>query len=77
MSERIRIEVGFDGGQGIAALVSVREAEELEQALHADPDGVFTLEAEDGHYVVALRRVVFVKRFARETRVGFGTDIPS
>jgi len=30
-------------------------------------------EAEDGRYTIALRRVVYVKRFAREGRVGFGT----
>ena len=72
MAERVRVEIGFDGGQGIAALVAVQQAEELEQALAAGSDGVFTLEAEDGHYAVSLRRVVFVRRFARESRVGFG-----
>ena len=72
MAERIRIEVGFDGGQGLAALVSTAEADSLEKALAATPDNVFTLEAEDGHYTISLRRVVYVKRYARETRVGFG-----
>ncbi len=76
MTERVRIEIGFDGGQGIAALVSVPEAEELEQALASGADGVYTLEAEDGHYAVSLRRVVFVRRYARESRVGFGEPDP-
>lgn len=76
MTDRVRVEIGFDGGQGLAALVSVQEAEELEQALGSGSDGVFTLEAEDGHYVISLRRVVFVKRFARESRVGFGALDP-
>jgi hypothetical protein len=31
-----------------------------------------TLEAEDARYIVALRRVVYVRRFRREARVGFG-----
>jgi hypothetical protein len=72
MSERIRIEVGFDGGQGLAALVSTDEADKLEAALAKGEDGVFKVEAEDGQYAISLRRIVFVKRYARETRVGFG-----
>ena len=76
MAERVRVEIGFDGGQGIAALVSVEDAEQLEQALADASDGIFRLEAEDGHYAVSLRRVVFVKRFARESRVGFGSIEP-
>ena len=29
-------------------------------------------DADDGRCTIALRRVVYVKRFAREGRVGFG-----
>ena len=29
-------------------------------------------DAEDGRYTVSLARIVYVKRFARESRVGFG-----
>jgi hypothetical protein len=71
-AERIRIEISFDGGQGLGALVSVSAAEELERAIASTSDGTFDFEAEDGHYTVVLRRVVFVKRFLREGRVGFG-----
>ena len=72
--DRVRIEVGFDGGQIMGGLVSSEAADELEQALAAarDGDGTFSLEAEDGRYTLALRRVVYVKRFSREARVGFG-----
>ena len=69
---RVRIEVAFDGGQALGALVSTSAADALERALAAGEESAFTLEAEDGHYIVPLRRVVFVKRFARESRVGFG-----
>ena len=72
MSERIRIEIGFDGGQGLSGLVTTDEADKLEEALAKGSDGVFKIEAEDGNYAVALRKVVFVKRAARESRVGFG-----
>jgi hypothetical protein len=30
------------------------------------------LDAEDGRYTVPLARVVYLKRFAREGRLGFG-----
>jgi hypothetical protein len=70
--ERVRLEVAFDGGQTIAALVTAAVADELHQALDTADGGVFELEADDGRYIVALRRVVYVKRFSRETRIGFG-----
>jgi len=70
--ERARIEIAFDAGQAMAVLVSVETADALEQALNGGNEGAFTLEAEDGQYTLALRRVVYVKRFARESRVGFG-----
>ncbi len=67
-----RVEVSFRGGQTIGLLVPGGQADELERAL-ADPSRrVFELEAEDGRYVVALAQVVFVKRHARESRIGFG-----
>jgi hypothetical protein len=71
-TERVRIEISFDGGQGLGALVTTSTAEELERTLASSADGTFDFEAEDGHYTVVLRRVVFVKRFLREGRVGFG-----
>jgi hypothetical protein len=70
--ERIRVDVGFDGGQGISVLLSAPSADELEQALASGEDGAITLDAEDGRYTVALGRVVYVRRHARESRVGFG-----
>jgi hypothetical protein len=69
--ERVRIEVGFDGGQVMGAFVPVGTADGLERALGQSNDGTFPLEAEDGRYTISLRRVVYVKRFTREARVGF------
>jgi len=43
----------------------------VERALAQSGDGAFPLEADDGRYTVSLRRVVYVKRFMREGRVGF------
>ena len=72
MAERIRIEIGFDGGQIMSALVDPDSADRLEQALGGNRDGAFPLDVEDGRYTVALGRIVYVKRFSREGRVGFG-----
>jgi hypothetical protein len=69
--ERVRIEIGFDGGQVMGVLVEASTADKLEQALGDARDGAFGLDAEDGRYTVSLKRVVYVKRFMREGRVGF------
>ena len=73
VEDRIRIEVAFEGGTAIGALVSSEVADALERALESGSNEAFRLEAEDGHYTVALKRVVYVKRFARDSRVGFGS----
>ena len=70
--ERVRLEIGFDGGQIMGALVTLGSADELEQVLGAGGDGAFGLEAEDGRYTIALSKIIYVKRFSRESRVGFG-----
>ena len=66
----MRIEVGFDGGQMMSASSSPRARTRSSRRSTA-PVGTFELEAEDGRYTVALARIVYVKRFAREGRVGF------
>jgi len=74
----VRIEIAFDGGQIMSALVTAASADALEQALGAADlragtgEAALALEAEDGRYTIALQRVVYVKRFLRESRVGFG-----
>lgn len=71
-SERIRLELAFEGGQIVGALVTAEAAEALEKALAAGTAGTHTLEAEDGAYILPLARLVYVKRFVRETTIGFG-----
>jgi hypothetical protein len=70
--ERVRIEIAFDGQQVLNVVVPAQTAEDLDRALAGDHDSSLSFEAEDGRYTVALKRIVFVKRFARESRVGFG-----
>jgi hypothetical protein len=71
-TERIRIEIAFSGQQVLSVLVPQQTAEDIDRALAGDHDSAFSFEAEDGRYTIVLRRVVYVKRFARESRVGFG-----
>jgi len=70
--ERVRLELAFEGQQVLSVSVPVATAEELDGALAGDADGSFTFDAEDGRYTLSLRRLVYVKRFQRESRVGFG-----
>jgi hypothetical protein len=72
-NERIRIEIAFDGQQVLSVLVPMSTAEDLDRALAGDHDSAYSFEADDGRYTISLQRVVFVKRWARESRVGFGS----
>jgi hypothetical protein len=69
--ERVVVEIAFDGGQIMGARLTAASADELEQALAARNDGSLTLDADDGRYTIPLGRIVYVKRFTREARVGF------
>ena len=68
----MRIEIGLDGGQILSILVTPKSADALEQSLKAGAAGSLTIEAQDGTIMLALPRVLYAKRFAREGRVGFG-----
>jgi hypothetical protein len=70
MAEHVRIEIGFDGGQSLSMVVTPESVEELSRGI--GEDGSVTLDAEDARYTVALRRVVYLRTFRREARVGFG-----
>jgi hypothetical protein len=72
MAEHVRIEIGFDGGQSLSMVVTPESVEELSRGI--GEDGSVTLDAEDARYTVALRRVVYLRRFRREARVGFGVE---
>jgi hypothetical protein len=70
-AERVRVEVGFEGGQVIGGFVDPGSADQLEQALHKDGPRVVVLETEDGPYHVVVPRVAYFRRFSRASRVGF------
>lgn len=56
----------------MAALVTSADADEIERALAAGSENALPFQAEDGRYTVMLHRVVYLKRFARVSGVGFG-----
>jgi hypothetical protein len=72
-SERVRVEVGFEGGQVVGGFVDPASADQLERALHEDGPRVVVLETEDGPYHVVVPRVAYFRRFSRASRVGFAT----
>jgi hypothetical protein len=69
--ERVRVEVGFEGGQVIGGFVDSVSAEQLERALHEDGPRVVVLDTDDGPYHVVVPRVSYFRRFSRASRVGF------
>ena len=67
----VRVEIGLDGGQILSILVTPASADALESSLAGGALGALSLEAQDGNILLVLSRVLYAKRFARETRVGF------
>jgi hypothetical protein len=70
--EFVRVELAFDGGQILAANVAPESADALERAVSATSQGTFQLDTDDARISVLLPRVLYVKRFARDAKVGFG-----
>jgi hypothetical protein len=70
-TDRIRIEIAFEGTQVLTVYVPTSTADGLDRALAGAHDSM-SFDAEDGRYTVSISKIVYVKRFARESRVGFG-----
>jgi hypothetical protein len=73
--ERVRIELGFVGGQIFGSFVEPHSADELESALGSTGAGkpVVALDTEDGPLHVVVAQVAYYKRIVRAGRVGFGS----
>ena len=69
--EFVRVEIGFQGGQILSWLVTSESAEGLDRKLGSGGSGSITLDSQEGPITVVLDRVVYVKRYSRESRVGF------
>jgi hypothetical protein len=70
-NDRVRIEIAFEGSQVLTVYVPASTVDDLDRALAGAHDSL-SFEAEDGRYTLAIGKIVYVKRFARESRVGFG-----
>ena len=69
--ERVRVDVGLEGGSTLTVEITVLEADSLEQRLRTGDGGVAELESEDGRLLVVLTHVLYVRRHARGSHVGF------
>ena len=70
--ETVRIEIGYQGGHVTGAVVQVSSADSLEKQLADGETGLAVIEAEDSMISVVLAQVAYVRRFARDGRLGFG-----
>ena len=73
--ERVRIEIGFAGGQIVGSFVDAHSADELEASLGSTGAGkpVVALDTEDGPLHVVVAQVAYYKRVVRAGRVGFAS----
>jgi len=68
--ERVRVDIGLEGGSTLSVSVTVLEADSLEQRLRSGDGGVAELESDDGRLIVVLAHVLYVRRHSRGGRVG-------
>ena len=73
--DRVRVEIGFAGGQIVGEFVDRSSADRLEAALASTGPGqpVVVLETEDGPLHVVVANVAYYKRIVRAGRVGFSS----
>jgi hypothetical protein len=73
--ERVRVELGFSGGQIVSAFVDSRSADALEAALGGGSGSapVVVLETEDGPLHVVVAKIAYYKRIVRAGHVGFAS----
>jgi hypothetical protein len=70
-AERVRLEIGFDGGQIMSSLVTNASANALDQALADAGKTTFALDSAEGPITIVLAHVAYVKRTPREGQIGF------
>jgi len=69
--EKVRVDIGFEGGSTLTVSVTAPEADSLEQRLRSGDGGVAELDSDDGRLIVVLAHVLYVRRHSRGGRVGF------
>lgn len=71
-NDSIRIEIAFDRGAVISAVVTAETADAVERAVATGNPASVQLDTDDGRVTVVVAHVVYLKRYARDARVGFG-----
>ena len=71
--EKVRVDIGLEGGSTLSVSVTALEADSLEQRLRSGDGGVAELESDDGRLIVVLAHVLYVRRHSRGGRVGFSS----
>jgi len=74
--DRVRIELGFVGGQIVGSFVEQGSADALDAALAGGSGSspVVVVETEDGPLHVVVAHVAYYKRIVRAGRVGFAAS---
>ena len=71
-SDRVRLDIVFEGGASLSVTVPAATADDLDRALANPEADSFGFEGDDGRYTLAIRKIVFARRSEREQVVGFG-----
>jgi hypothetical protein len=69
--DSVRIELAFEGGQIIAAMVAPQAADAVERAVSSGAGGAVEIETDDGRITIVASRVVYLKRFTKGSQPGF------
>ncbi len=74
--DRVRVELGFAGGQVVSGFVDSRSADALEAALGGGSGSapVVALETEDGPLHAVVAQIAYYKRIVRAGHVGFSSN---
>lgn len=74
--ERVRVEIGFAGGQIVGSFVERESADALDAALAGGSGSspVVVMQTEDGPLHVVVAHVAYYKRVVRAGRVGFAAS---
>ena len=72
MAERQKVEIGFEGGQVVAARLDEGELKDLRKQV--EKGGWHDVETEDGVLSVYLGKVAFLRIDSGGSRVGFSPD---
>lgn len=68
---KVGVEIGFDGGQVIAARLDTKGLEALRKAAESG-EGWHTIASEEGDASIKVGEIVFIRAASPENRVGFG-----